>query len=91
MKRGGLDALVDGPFDGALKHSLVVIVHPEDEAPIDHHTGPVQSPDRRGVVAIEVLILVLFDKVVAVQRFKPNEQTPQPALDRFLNQTRSQH
>jgi hypothetical protein len=76
VKRSGLDTLVDRPFDSALKHSLAVIVHPEDEAPIDHHTGLVQSPDRRGVVAVEVLILVLFDKVVAAQRFKPDEQTP---------------
>ncbi len=45
VERGGLDALLDGPLDGALEHAFVVVVHAEDEAAIDHHACIVQASD----------------------------------------------
>ena len=81
--RGG-DAVLDRPFDRARENSLVVFVHPEDEAAVDHHPETVQPTNRRGIVAAQVLILPLLRQVRGIQRFKANEETSKSTLDRSL-------
>lgn len=60
VKRRRLDALLDGPIHRAVEHVGTVVVHAEDEACVDHHPEVVEASNRRGVVAVEVLNLVLI-------------------------------
>ena len=50
-----------------------------------------QAPDRRAVVAPQVLILPLFGEVRGVERFEADEQAAQPGVDRPLQQARREH
>ena len=77
VKRRGLDALLDRPLDRALEHRVVVAVHPEDEAPVDHHAKVVQAANGRGVVAAHVLVLPLLGEIRRVERLESDEEASQ--------------
>ncbi len=42
MECRGLDPLLHGPFDGTLEYVIVLAVHAEHEAGVDHHAEIVQ-------------------------------------------------
>ena len=58
VERRGRDALLHGPVHRAPEHVLIVIVHPEDKAAIDHDAEIVQPFRDRRVVTAEILPLV---------------------------------
>ena len=73
MKRSRLNALLDRPFDRAVKDRFVVIVHAKNEAPVYHHPEIVKAPDSSAIVSIEILILVLLLQIRRVERLKSNK------------------
>ena len=60
-----------------LKTRLVIVVHPEDEAAVDHDAEVVQTPGDGGVVAPEVLALVALDEIARGKRLEADEQAAQ--------------
>lgn len=75
VERRRLDSPLQRPVDSAVKHGRVIVVHPEHKAAVHHHAQSVQSPDRRGVVAIQVLKLPLLAQIGLVGRLQADEQT----------------
>src|SRR4029077_12476873 len=86
----GLDALADRPLDGAAEHALVVPVHAEDEAAVDHHPEAVQAADGLAVVTAQVLGLALRAQVLRVEGLEADEEAAQPAGHRLLEQARAE-
>ena len=62
---------------GAVEHALIIFVHAKDKAAIDHDAVVVQSTNRGGVVAVQVLYLVLRGQVGRVERLKADEEAAQ--------------
>ena len=90
VKRRGLNSLLDGPFHGAKDRRLVILVHPEDEAPVHHDPQIVQPPHRCAVVLMHVLILPLLAEILGVQGFEADEETTQTASHGLLQKPRLQ-
>src|ERR1051325_6129060 len=82
VERRRLDALLNGPLDRALEHRLVISVHAEDEAAVDHHALLVQATDSRTVIPPKVLRLALLAKVLGTERLEPDRETAQGARDK---------
>ena len=91
VERRRLDPLGDRPVHRAVEHRLVIRIHAEDETAVDHHAEAVQPPDRGGVVAVEILKLVLLAQVAWVERLEADEQTAEPGGHRLLEQVRREH
>ena len=68
------------------KTALVVVVHAEDEAAVDHHAQIVQPADGGVVIAVEVLVLVLRAQVGRAERLEADEQAAQAAGGGLLDQ-----
>ena len=62
MEGRRLDAVPHGPLHGSLEDRLVVGVHAEHEAAVDHHAEAVEALDGGGVVPSQVLQLALREK-----------------------------
>src|SRR5438552_437257 len=77
-----------GPFDGAIEHIGPVVVHPEHEAAVDHHTEVVQPPNRRVIVTTDVLVFALIREVGRIYSLEADEQTAQSGSHAFLQQPR---
>ena len=60
MEGGCLDSLLDRPFYGPIEYCLIIIVHAEDKAGIDHHAQVVKSLNSQVVVPVQVLNFVLL-------------------------------
>jgi len=92
VKRRGRDAVLDGPIHRPLEHVPVVVIHPEDEAAVDHDAEVVQALRHGGIVAAEILTLVAAGKVRRGQRFEPDkdaaESRPGGALDEIAAKNR---
>src|SRR5205823_12815579 len=88
VEGGGLDALLDRPFDGPLEDIRPVMIHPENEAAVDHDTEVVEALHSRCVVTPDVLVFTLLLKVGAVDRLESDEQAAKTAGDRFLQNSR---
>ena len=73
VERSRLNPLLDRPLDSACEDLLVVAVHPEHKASVDHHSEVVQSVNRFGIIAAHVLVLTLLHKVRRVQCFESHE------------------
>ena len=84
----GLDAVQDGPFDGAIEHIGPVVVHPEHEAAVDHHTEVVQPPNRRVIVTTDVLVFALIREVGRIYGLEADEQAAQSGGHGLLQQPR---
>jgi hypothetical protein len=91
MKRGGLYALGYGPIYGPAEDAFVIVIHPEYETAVDHHTQVTQPPYGLTVVVTEILHLPLALKITDVCRFESDKETAQPACDSLFQQTRLQH
>jgi hypothetical protein len=91
VKGRRLDALRDSPFHGPVEDGGVVIVHAEDEARIDHHAELTQPTDRGGVVATQVLPLVVVAQVALADRLEAHEQAAQTACHGRLENVRLEH
>ena len=91
MKGRRGDAVLDGPIHGPLKHVLVIVVHPEDEAAVDHDPQ-VMEPIRHGrIVAAQVLALVAADEIAGCEGLEPDEQAAKPGGRGPLDQIAAQH
>jgi hypothetical protein len=77
VKRCRRYSLLDGPIHGSSKNVLVVI-HAEDEAPVDHDAEVMESVGDRGVVASEVLALVAARQIARRERLEADKQAAQP-------------
>ena len=89
MERSRLDTLADSPLDGPLEYVRAVVVHPEDEAPVDHDAEAVQTANRGVVVPSDVLELALLGEIRGVDRLESHEQASQPGRDCFLQELRA--
>src|SRR4051794_6588539 len=74
VKGGGLDPLLDGPGDGAVKDAVVVVVHAKDKAAVDHHSEVMEPAHRLVIVAVEVLMLALLKQALRVECFKADKE-----------------
>ena len=86
MERRGRDAVLDRPVDGSPKHVLVVVVHAEDEAAVDHDSELVQPVGDGRVVAAQVLALVAACQVPRSQRLEADEEAAQAGVGGSLDQ-----
>ena len=77
VEGGGLDALRHRPADGAVEDIVVILVHAEDKTAVDHHAVVVQPANRRGVVAVQILHLVLRGQAGRIQRLEAHEEAAQ--------------
>jgi len=91
VKRRGFDPVLDGPVHRPREHRLVVAIHAEDEAAVNHDAEIVQAADRGGVVAAQVLILVLLGQVLRVERLEADEQAAQAGFERAFEQIGREH
>ena len=72
------------------EHVLVVLVHAEDEAAVDHDAEAVQPVGDGGVVAAEVLALVAAREIAGRERLEADEQAAQPGFGGALDQVAAQ-
>jgi hypothetical protein len=77
--------VLNSPLHRALEDRLVVVVHTEDEATVDHDAEVVQTSGHRRVVAAQVLTLIALDQIARRQRLEADEQTTQPRVGRPLD------
>ena len=91
MEGRGLDAVPDRPRHGALEDIRVVVVHPEDEARVDHHPVLVQPCDGRRVVSPEVVPLALAAQIDRGQGLETDEEAAQPGVCGPLDEAGPQH
>ncbi len=91
MERRSLDPAADRPLHRSVEHVRTVVVHPEDEAGVDHHAGVVQAQNRLVVVAADVVRLPLVGERGLVQRLEADEEGPQSRTRGGLDQPRVQH
>ena len=84
MKGRRLNALADSPVNRTCKNSGVILIHAKDEAAVDHHPQVVQAADRRAVIAVEILVLMLRGQVAFIQRLKADKETAQPTRHCFF-------
>ena len=75
MESGGLDPLSDCPLDCSVENALIVIIHPEDKAGVDHHAQVVQPSDGSRIIPVQVLIFMLLHQVSGTKSLKAHEQT----------------
>ena len=84
--------VLDRPLDRPLEHRLVVAVHAEDEAAVDHHAAGRAgdgSPARsRGAGSDTCRCSTRF---VGVERFEPDEEAAQARVHGLLEQTGREH
>ena len=68
------NAVLDRPVHGPSKHIVVIVIHTEDEAAVDHDPQIVE-PIRHGrVVTAQVLALVAADEIAGCEGLEPDEQ-----------------
>ena len=91
MEGGGRDALLDRPVHRPFEDVIVIVVHPEDEAAVDHDAEAVQPAGHGGVVASEILAFVAQREVARRERLEPDEQAAQPGFRGALDQIASEH
>jgi len=80
VKRRGRDAVLDRPIHRPLEHVRAVVIHPEDEAAVDHDAKVVQPLRDGGVVAAEILALVAAGQVRRGQRLEPDKDAAESGL-----------
>src|SRR5215216_2246002 len=79
VKRSRLNSVLDGPFDRPVKDRFVVAIHAEYDAAVNHHSRTLKPAYGLTVVAIQVLVLALFKKVVLIERLEADKQAAEPA------------
>src|SRR5262249_39128674 len=85
VKRRGRDPLLDRPIHRPPEHALVIVVHAEDEAAVDHDAEAVQPPRDGRIVTPEVLAFVASGEVGRRKRLEADEQTAQSRLGGALD------
>jgi hypothetical protein len=80
VERCGRDAMLHRPIDRSLEHVGVVVIHPEDEAAVDHDAEVVQPLRDGSVVAAEILTLIAAGKVRRRQRLEPDKNASESRL-----------
>ena len=80
VKRRGRDAVLHRPIHRPLEHVRAVVIHPEDEAAVDHDAEVVQPLRDRGIVAAEILTLVAAGQVRRGQRLEPDKDASESGL-----------
>jgi hypothetical protein len=69
--------VIDRPIDRAAEHILVILIHPEHEAAVDHDAEAVQPIADGGVIASEVLPLVAAHEIRRREGLEADEQAAQ--------------
>jgi hypothetical protein len=85
MKCGSRKAVLDCPIHRPSENALVIVVHPEDEAAVDHDPELVKAVGDCGVVTPQVLPFVAPDEIAWRKRLETHEETPQPHLGSALD------
>src|SRR5262249_34953532 len=75
-----------GPVHGSPKYAVVVFVHPEDKAAVDHDAQVVEPGGDGGVVPPEILALAALPEVVGGQRFEADEEAAEARFRGALDQ-----
>src|SRR5262249_39649454 len=86
-----LNRMLDGPFHRSRKDRLVVAVHAEDKTAVDHDAQIVETTNRSGVVAAQILKLPLLGQVCWTERLEADEKTAEAGLDGSLEKVGGQH
>ena len=83
--------MLHGPIHRPLEHVRVVVIHPEDEAAVDHDAEVVQPLRDGGIIASQVLALVAQREIVGRERLEPDEEAPESGLCRSFDEVAAQH
>src|SRR5262249_13042952 len=89
VERRRFNAVLNRPFNRSLEHRLVVSVHAEYEAPVDHHAKIVKLANGIAVIPVEVLELALFTEISVIERLESYEQAAQSGGDGPFDQLRA--
>lgn len=83
--------MLDGPVHGPSKHVIVVVVHPEDEAAVDHDPQAMEPIGHGRIVAAQVLALVATDEIAGREGFEPDEEAAKAGGCGSLDQIAAKH
>jgi hypothetical protein len=70
----GLESSTDGPIDRSLENGLIVLVHAEDEAGVDHDPKVVEAFDGLIVASMEIGVFVLSAQALFIECLESDEQ-----------------
>ena len=82
VKGRSRQAVFDRPVDGSCKNALIVIVHPEHEAAVDHDAAVVQPLCDGGIIASQILTFVALREIARSKRLETNEQAAETSVCR---------